>query len=239
MSENPRRRVRHGKCCVADCENVVWRGERWGICTDHMIRVWRLIERRRIRMGEDPADRWTLPGDLEVEAGPDVERAAERAAKIKARPSHQQEGTLYALDTGVNDGVKIGWTSREVHRRLAEYPPTFRLIVTATGTRADERDLHRSLKLFRMEGMGKEWYHANTGEVVRAINGLIERANVEKQQALGREVELDIELDRDGYTYSNVMRRRFESLDDWRSELPPPPQPSMPAPKTRTGGRRV
>lgn len=241
MSETARRRVRHNQCCVASCDNHVWRGERWGVCTDHQIRIWRLIEREIKLLGSEPLPKspWPLPDDTDIIAGPDTERAVERAAKIKQLPSHMQDGTLYALDTGVGDGVKIGWTSRDVCRRLAEYPPTFRTIITAPGTRADERDIHRSLKLFRMEGMGKEWYHANNGEVVRAINDLIARANIQRQQNLGRQVERDVELDRDGYIYKNIMRRRFESLDEWRDQLPTPPVAPMPGPKTKTWVRHV
>lgn len=227
-----RKRIRTAPCCIPGCDAWMPRGDLMPLCTDHMLRVWRLIDSERQRFGAIPLpDR--LPDDSAHVATESELKAAEHAHRIKSRPSHAQEGTIYVLDTGVQDGVKIGWTSRDVYRRLAEYPPTFRTIVTAPGTRADERDLHRSLKLFRMEGMGNEWYHADNGEVVRAINDLIRLSNVVHQQRTGRAVERASDADALMFDRTWGVKWRFVSLDKWRGDQPAVNPTTMPGPKSR------
>lgn len=102
------------------------------------------------------------------------------AATYGRRMTDAPVGTLYALDT-LNGLVKLGFTSRPLWQRVAQYPPMFTVIASTPGTKADERDLHRALKPAR--AMGREWYYVSP-EVVRTINAWITIANDAAAQRL-------------------------------------------------------
>lgn len=90
------------------------------------------------------------------------EQAARRTAVSKTN------GTLYFIR--LDDKIKIGWTS-SLGQRLHSYPPHAQLLVDQPGTRADERDLHRTFKPSR--AAGREWYHP-TGELTAHIERTLE-----------------------------------------------------------------
>jgi hypothetical protein len=76
---------------------------------------------------------------------------------------HLIEGWIYYIR--LDDKIKIGWTAN-LEKRLRSYPPHAEVVAEHPGTRADERDLHRSFKPSR--AAGREWYYP-TPEVMAHI----------------------------------------------------------------------
>lgn len=197
-------------CCIPDCDTEVRPSNTFPICAEHMLRIWKLVSGEP-SLGRDllnqRSEAWNVPTTLTVEEQ-EIRRLAARA---KQRELATTMGTLYALDT--RDGlVKLGYTKRDLWQRLAEYPPTFRLIVSVPGTKADERDVHRSLRMFRAGVTGNEWYEL-AGEVIRQINLWISQANIITQQAAS---DLSVRG-----SFRAKMLPRFESLEQWNSAADP------------------
>lgn len=92
----------------------------------------------------------------------------------KPAPPEPPDSWIYFLKLDAK--IKIGWTSNYIQRMRA-YPPHAEVLVRHHGTRADERDLHRSFKPSR--AAGREWYHP-TPELMRHI----ERIKAEQIQVL-------------------------------------------------------
>jgi hypothetical protein len=104
---------------------------------------------------------------------------------VTGRPSRP----IYFL--ALDDKVKVGWTSN-LEQRMKSYPPHSRLLVTYPGSRADERDLHRTLATSRVAG--REWYertpHIET--TIREAQLRLDRqyAAEAEERRLKREAEL-------------------------------------------------
>lgn len=231
-----RTRLRKVECCLPDCTASVYRSNLFPLCIDHLLRVWRLVDDM-----PQPSP-WAMPASMELipKAVDTAHVVTEEELEAKRLASRQRQreiattnGTLYVLDTG-NDTVKIGWTKRDLWQRLNEYPPHFRLIVSVPGTKADERDVHRSLKLFR--AAAQEWYFVKP-EVVRQINTWIALANTINAQAATQN-RINYGYANPDLTFEPTLLPMFTSLAEWRGNLRPP-QVSMPAPKSRSGGWRV
>lgn len=73
-------------------------------------------------------------------------------------PSTPDENIYYIRQ---GDLIKIGY-STNLHGRLTSYGPTAKVLAHHAGTRADERDLHRTFR--PLLAHGREWY--NPGEVL-------------------------------------------------------------------------
>lgn len=221
--ETKRRRVRTNPCAIPGCPHSSYRINQFPLCTDHLLRVWKLVEGDfQLRLNE-----FRLP----TEAPSPVLTVAEQEARTLARRQKLREvaaarGFLYVLDS--RDGlVKIGWTGRDLWARLNDYPPTFELIVAIRGTRADERDVHRGLKLSRRKG--REWYEP-TPEVVRLINEWITIRNVAVAQRSGDTRSRARAIIKSGSPRPEwvereaddqpVMLPRFVSLDDLAARRP-------------------
>lgn len=82
----------------------------------------------------------------------------------------QQWGQIYYIR--LNDVIKIGWTSN-LHGRLVDYNPGAVLLCHHAGTRADERDLHRSFKPLRVHG--REWYDGNAAIILDHVAAMVEK----------------------------------------------------------------
>lgn len=80
-----------------------------------------------------------------------------------AIPAHLDHGWIYYLI--LDEKLKIGWTTN-LEQRIKAYPPHAVVAIEHPGTRADERDLHRSLKPSLVAG--REWY-TKTPEVEAAL----------------------------------------------------------------------
>lgn len=114
------------------------------VCTAHGVQIWAHVESVRSKTGFHVAEA--------------VERhltREERQAELNAQAvrATRAVGDIYFL--ALDDKVKVGWTSN-LEQRMKSYPPHSRLIVTYPGSRADERDLHRTLATSRVAG--REWY---------------------------------------------------------------------------------
>lgn len=244
MSPGPRSRVRTTECAIPNCTNTVRRANAYRLCINHLVGIWEFVGEELLpevtrksmyfepRMGQPASDHVLTVEEQEAR------RLARRMGQIKSAKSN---GTIYVLDTRDGDLVKIGWTSRPLGKRLAQYPPRYRVIITAPGTMADERDVHRSLKHARVAG--REWYRIEP-EVVRQINTWVAQANIRRSQAASRSSdETDPSWSKQFQNRSPlVLLPRFESIEQWFSEkvnaevhLPP----SMPAPQSRLGARRA
>lgn len=77
-------------------------------------------------------------------------------------------GQIYYIR--LNDVIKIGWTSC-LNDRLISYHPGAILLAHHSGTRADERDLHRSFKPLRVHG--REWYRGDAQIILDHIAKVI------------------------------------------------------------------
>lgn len=92
-----------------------------------------------------------------------ADEIATQVRRRKSVPAHKADGWIYYL---LLDGkLKIGWTAN-LAQRLKSYPPHAVMVLDHPGTRADERDLHRSLAPSRI--VGREWY-SKTPEVEAAL----------------------------------------------------------------------
>lgn len=89
---------------------------------------------------------------------------------------HVVDGWIYYIR--LDDKIKIGWTAC-LEKRLRSYPPHAVVITHHPGTRADERDLHRSFAPSR--AAGREWYHP-TPEVMAHI-AEAERSEMDRRTA--------------------------------------------------------
>lgn len=126
---------RQPKCPIPGCifsqvEDVV------PVCRMHAVEIWRQVQ-------------LTLPP-----SETSLQREA-RLLKDEARRAgvRQEQGWVYFLE--LDDKIKVGWTSN-LEKRLKSYPPHARMVVEYPATRADERDLHRTLKTELVAG--REWY---------------------------------------------------------------------------------
>lgn len=101
-----------------------------------------------------------IPGCTQQTTGFDVcevhalKIAAQVAARKRSTPAHKTAGWIYFLL--LDEKVKIGWTAN-LTQRMKSYPPHARMVTNHPGTRADERDLHRTFTPSRASG--REWYH--------------------------------------------------------------------------------
>lgn len=130
------------RCPIPGCSDLKMR--RNLLCLKHSVEVWGNVQSSN---GEP------LIQDAIVESVAEREQraAAEEARRAEVRKAN---GSIYYIR--VDDKVKIGWTSN-LPQRMKSYPPHMVLLTDHPGTRADERDLHRTFKPSRASG--REWYH--------------------------------------------------------------------------------
>lgn len=221
--ESRRLRRRQTECCIPDCSTMSERRGEFPICGPHLVKIWARVDESR-RMDAD------LLAAQEVAAARYAESIASR------RDSAPVRGRIYALDT--RDGlIKIGWT-KDLWLRMRQYPPTFRLIASCAGTRADETAIHRALRPSKVSG--REWYDV-TPEVVRQVNQIIALENV----ALARQHQA--RMDEWDPSWSDAfrpaplkLRPRFTDLDSWEGEpIGVFAADKRPGPKSRSAVRRV
>lgn len=137
------------------------------VCTAHGVQIWAHIEKVRDRSGFHVAEAVARHRDRE-------ERQAEQNARDLA--ATRAEGVIYFLE--LDEKIKVGWTGN-LDQRMKSYPPHSRLIVSYPASRADERDLHRSLRLSLVAG--REWY-TRTPQVMTAIRD-VELQNAQRHAA--------------------------------------------------------
>lgn len=188
------------RCPIPGCKNGLT--EDGLVCTPHGVKIWAHIDSVRSKSGfKDPVVRATH------------EEVLERQRK-RALAATRSEGVIYFVE--LDDKIKIGWTSN-LDQRLKAYPPHAQLLHYHPATRADERDLHRSLKLSLV--VGREWY-SKTPQVMECMREFEEAERVRVNQMFD-------------------AKRAQERAD--REALPRMLKPPAPPPKPRplTGGALV
>lgn len=123
------------------------------VCHPHALRIWRDIQEQHLR---------SAGSAITTASADEVIAQRDQAAKKRTQAS-LTPGWIYFLT--LDDKIKVGWTSN-LENRLKSYPPHARMVVTYPATRADERDLHRSLKTELVAG--REWY-SRTPVVLRCM----------------------------------------------------------------------
>ena len=232
-----RTRFRKEPCLMPDCESEVHRSNRFPLCLNHLLLVWRHVDRgETIASWQKEEGSWTTGEPNKHVLTEDEIEAQRLAQRQRQREIATKPGTLYVLDAQ-NDVVKIGWTSRQLWQRLDQYPPHFRLIVSVPGTRADERDIHRSLKLSRSSG--REWYSV-TPQLVRQINLWIALSNTISAQCSSDSREAHQRANPD-LIFAPMLLPKFTTLAEWANDGRNGPhlRPEMPAPKSRPAAHRV
>lgn len=232
-----RTRQRKAPCVMPKCGSEVHRNNEFPLCINHLLLVWKHVDAgETVSEWSKQNGNWLerinvshIPTSEEVEARQLANRQRQR--EIATTPGH-----LYALDTGC-ETVKLGWTKRDLWQRLEEYPPHFRLIVTVPGTRADEQDVHRALKIFR--AAKHEWYFVEA-EVARQINTWIALANtIEVQRAADSRRKYG--ASNPGSSFAPNLLPAFTSLSEWTVDgrVGPHYREPKPAPQSRLAARRV
>lgn len=123
------------------------------VCWRHSLQIWERVQTRHLESAGDAIS--TPPAEDLV-----AKRAEERKRRTKVSLT---PGVIYIL--ALDEKIKVGWTSN-LEQRMQSYPPHSRLLIWFDGTRADERDLHRTLRQSLVAG--REWY-SRTPQVLEFI----------------------------------------------------------------------
>lgn len=199
-----RTRVRTVQCVMPECAHEVHRRNLFPLCMNHLLLVWKVVnDGNAVSPWTKENGMWLTRIDRSHVVTEEEVEARRLAARQRQREIATTPGTLYALDTGAGT-IKIGWTGRPLIARLKEYAPHVRLIVSVPGTLADERDVHRSLRMFR--AAGNEWYRVE-GEVIRQVNTWIALQNMTLAQSLPNA------------NYTPRLLPKFTTLEEWGTDV--------------------
>lgn len=142
---------RQSKCPIPGC--IFALDDEALVCWRHSLQIWEQVQRQHLE---------SAGSAVTTESADD--RAARQAEERKRRTqSSLTPGWIYFLE--LDEKIKVGWTS-DLEQRMKAYPPHAKFILKYPGTRADERDLHRTLRLSLVAG--REWY-SRTPQVLNYI----------------------------------------------------------------------
>lgn len=113
------------------------------VCRPHSLQIWERVQTQHLE---------SAGSAVTTESADDREARQTDERKRRTQVSLTQ-GRIYFIE--LDDKIKVGWTSN-LENRLKSYPPHAQVVVSYPGTRADERDLHRTLKTEL--AVGREWY---------------------------------------------------------------------------------
>lgn len=152
------------QCPIPGCRKTVPANSL--VCVKHGVEIWKHIE----------AVKGTpfVTGEIETFQERDQRQEADEDRRVEAR---KQAGTIYYIR--VDEKIKVGWTGGHLWGRLKAYPPHMKLLADHPGTRADERDLHRTFAPSRASG--REWYYA-TPELLAHIDGVIRSRSITAEE---------------------------------------------------------
>lgn len=154
------------RCTIRGCRKVIsLREAQIMVCDEHALRIWAHIQRYKGSPDVIDAAVAAYEAKLETEAWADKRQrqnptradiAETRRMIVGTEPAPDEEvfEDIYYLRQG--DLIKIGYSTR-LDERLFSYGPTAEILAHHPGTRADERDLHRTFRPFLAHG--REWYH--------------------------------------------------------------------------------
>lgn len=134
-----RPRGTHRPCIVQLCNNDSSDRYEVPLCQEHVLAIWVMVDKDMREQG--------ITSD-EVVREHREQDAARAKANLDAAPGH-----IYYLELG--EYLKIGYT-KDLWRRIHEYPPNAVLLAQHEGTREDEKRLHDQFAAFR--DSGREWY---------------------------------------------------------------------------------
>jgi len=164
------------------------------VCWQHSLQIWERVQTKHLESAGSAITTESVAA-----------RTARQADERKRRTQGSLEpGWIYFLT--LDDKIKVGWTAN-LEKRLRSYPPHARMVVTYPASRADERDLHRTLRQSLVAG--REWY-ARTPQVLEYMR--------------------DVQLTEDKRHAEEAAYREAE----WRSIQPPRIANSRPIRPTRS-----
>lgn len=164
------------ECRVTGCDRYSRIPSEIPLCPEHSVRVWHQVEKQlkrpaiieaaanmyaeRVRaqqIVERNKAKTNNPTKADLKAAgknifPLVEKTPEELAAAIAEDKAFEHDVYYVQ---VGDLIKIGYSS-DLEKRLFSYGPTAKVLAHHYGTRADERDLHRTFRPFLAHG--REWY---------------------------------------------------------------------------------
>jgi len=158
---------RHRPCIVTLCTNDSTDRYPVPFCQEHVLYFWMLVEK-------DMREQGVTVEDVERRQREDLDR------RIKERED-ARPGTVYYLEVG--DFLKIGYT-RDLWRRMREYPPNAVLLAREEGTPDDERALHKRFAAYLESG--REWFR-DAPEIRAHIEEVRARSDQNGVQDLKRE----------------------------------------------------
>lgn len=162
------------RCPIPRCKDSIT--ENGMVCSRHGVQIWAHVETVRDKSG--------FRDEVKRQRDRMERQAEENARAVAATRAH---GWIYFIE--LDEKIKVGWTS-DLEQRMRAYPPHAKFILKYPGSRADERDLHRTLKLSRVAG--REWY-ARTPQVLEYMRNqqlILSRQYAEEAAARGAHLEL-------------------------------------------------
>lgn len=137
---------RFKRCAIGFCPNEASQRYQLPLCQEHILAIWLTVEEDMRNAG------WT----------PDQMRAA-----AKRNHGTVADGQVYYLK--IDDYIKIGYT-KNLKRRMLQYPPNAELLAHNPGTEADERRIHEKFSAYLTSG--REWFR-DVPEIRRHIENKI------------------------------------------------------------------
>lgn len=126
------------ECCWPMCRNVVVGSQEIPMCDGHMTRVFEAV----------------LAREHQKVIALDLVWNPNKLKTPKERFPDHETGYVYYLE--VDGLIKIGYT-KDVERRLKQYPPSSELLTARIGTKITERAEHN---MFASSlARGREWFH--------------------------------------------------------------------------------
>ena len=149
------------RCKMRGCRRVITlREAQMGVCWEHALVIWEQVQRNRhesdvIEAAEKRVEQ-RRKQDLLLfarkyqSALPSIPVPEPDASPRPVRVSE------YIYYVKVDSLIKVGY-SASLYERLMSYGPAAEVLAHHPGTRADERDLHRTFRPFLAHG--REWYN--------------------------------------------------------------------------------
>lgn len=129
------------------------------MCYHHLAVAWAMVQRHHLH-----PEVLTTVNELAEK------NRAKREREATALRQAARRGELYVVRAG--GLIKVGWSER-LEERLRAYGPTAELLSHWPGSRADETDLHRTLRLALAKG--REWYHEDHPLIADFIRKAVEK----------------------------------------------------------------
>lgn len=120
-----------GPCAWTECEQPYSTRYPVSLCQTHALLIWSLVDSDIAETGR-PLEPTDVPTIMEASA---------------------EIGWIYYVQVG--DKIKVGYT-KDLQKRIGQYPPDSKLLASRPGTLKDERELHSMLTARR--AAGREWY---------------------------------------------------------------------------------